>query len=143
MAKRGTREFRKAMSFTKDKWDFKKNEPKESGTSVDDVIEYVRERMYLKSVVSINSDDDDDDDDDDVVNASKINSMINDDKGKKEELVTIDKSSTSIVNDGDISEDNVDGGGSKNEVDDADVNEKVESQEDDDDKGDKMEKKGS
>ena len=54
------------MSYTKDKWDLKLNEPKESGTTVDDVIDYVRLKMYnmSKSTVVI-----DDDDDDDVVNA--------------------------------------------------------------------------
>ena len=138
MAKRGTREFRKAMSFTKDKWDFKKNEPKESGTSVDDVIEYVRERMYLKSVVSIDSDDDDDD----VVNASKMNSIIKDEKGKKEESVAIDKSSTSVVKDREGSEEKVDDDGRKNEVDDDDVDKNDESKEDEDDKGDKKDKIG-
>jgi hypothetical protein len=46
MAKRGLREYRKALSFTKDKWDLTKHEPKESGTTVDDVIDYVRLKMY-------------------------------------------------------------------------------------------------
>ena len=72
MAKKGLRDYRKALSFTKDKWDLKKNEPKESGTTVDDVIDYVRLKMYnmSKSTVVI-----DDDDDDDVVNAFNEETM--------------------------------------------------------------------
>ena len=75
MAKKGIREYRKALSFTKDKWDLKTNQPKESGTSVDDVIEYVRQKMYKKSIVVIDSDGDGDDDDDDVVTASKLDKI--------------------------------------------------------------------
>ena len=41
MAKKGVQEYRKALSYTKEKWDLKKNEPIESGTTVDDVIQYV------------------------------------------------------------------------------------------------------
>ena len=81
MAKKGLRAYRKALSFTKDKWDLKLNVPKESGTTVDDVIDYVRLKMYnmSKSTVVI-----DDDDDDDVVNAfdeettARNNRLIND-----------------------------------------------------------------
>ena len=68
MAKRGLREYRKALSFTKDKWDLTKHEPKESGTTVDDVIDYVRLKMYKRSISTDVIDDDDDDDE--VVNAS-------------------------------------------------------------------------
>ena len=38
----------------------KKNEPKESGMTVDDVIEYVRRRMYLKNIIKLDSDDEKD-----------------------------------------------------------------------------------
>ena len=65
MAKRGLREYRKALSFTKDKWDLTKHEPKESGTTVDDVIYYVRLKMYKRS---ISTDVIDENDDDEVVN---------------------------------------------------------------------------
>jgi hypothetical protein len=39
---------------------YEKNEAKESGMSVNDVIEYVRHRMYLKNVVKLESDDEKD-----------------------------------------------------------------------------------
>ena len=74
MAKKGLREYRKALSFTKDKWDLKKHEPKESGTTVDDVIEYVRLKMYKRSISNVDTDDDDDDE---VVNASNQESNKN------------------------------------------------------------------
>ena len=100
MAKRGTREFRKAMGYTKDKWDFKKNEPKQSGMTVDDVIDYVRERMYMKSVICIDSDDDDDV----VINAAKMNSNEKE-KEKKEEVDTLDSSTKVNDDDADVSKD--------------------------------------
>ena len=61
MAKRGLRDYRKALSFTTDKWDLKKNEAIESGTTIDDVIEYVRRKMYLNDkVITIDDDDEED-----------------------------------------------------------------------------------
>ena len=49
MAKKGAREYRKALAYAGDKWNIKECTPKESGTSVEDVIEYVRRRMYYDS----------------------------------------------------------------------------------------------
>ena len=46
MAKRGVVYYKKALAFAAQKWDIVKNEPKESGTTVDDVIAYVRHAMY-------------------------------------------------------------------------------------------------
>ena len=46
MAKRGVTNYKKALAFAANKWDIVKNEPKESGTTVDDVIAYVRHAMY-------------------------------------------------------------------------------------------------
>ena len=61
MAKRGLRDYRKALSFTTDKWDLKKNQAIESGTTVDDVIEYVRRKMYLNDkVITIDDDNEED-----------------------------------------------------------------------------------
>ena len=59
MAKKGMSDYRKAMAYTKDKWDIKKNCPIESGTTVEDVIDYVRRRMYLSNFVVIDDDNDD------------------------------------------------------------------------------------
>ena len=47
MAKRGVRNYRKALSFCAAKYDLKTKAVKESGSTVADVIEYVRRRMYL------------------------------------------------------------------------------------------------
>ena len=58
MAKRGLRDYRKALAFACEKWDMKKCQAKESGTTVDDVIEHVRRKMYLKSVIRLESEDD-------------------------------------------------------------------------------------
>ena len=60
MAKRGMKDFRKAMAFTGDKWDMKKNTPIESGTTVADVIEYVRHKMYLFSKHAIEEEEEED-----------------------------------------------------------------------------------
>ena len=61
MAKKGLKNYRKALSFTKDKWDLKKNVPIESGTTIDDTINYVRLRMYKSLILKKGQDDDDDD----------------------------------------------------------------------------------
>ena len=76
MAKRGLKDYRKALAFTTDKWNIKKNEPIESGTTVDDVIEYVRRRMYLSiHVVTIDDDDDIEDADNDEVENEMMREM--------------------------------------------------------------------
>ena len=53
MARRGMGDFRKATSFAKDKWDFKKEQLLESGMTVDDCIEYICYHMYLLSHIKI------------------------------------------------------------------------------------------
>ena len=60
MAKKGLREYRKALAFANMKWNMIKNEPKESGTTVEDVIEFVRCQMYLKDHVDLEGDVDSD-----------------------------------------------------------------------------------
>ena len=47
---KGSRNFKKAIAFNNDKWDPKKMEPKKSGDSIDDCIEYVRRKMYFENV---------------------------------------------------------------------------------------------
>ena len=58
MAKRGTKTYRKALSFACRKWDIDKGEPKESGNSIDDVIKYVRREMY-RAALANNKDNED------------------------------------------------------------------------------------
>ena len=55
MAKRGTKLYRKAQAYASRKWDLSEGKIKESGNTMDDVIEYVRKEMY-KSSLSINED---------------------------------------------------------------------------------------
>ena len=50
LATKAVRNFTKALAFNNDIWDSTKMEPKESGDSVDDCIEYVRRKMYKENV---------------------------------------------------------------------------------------------
>ena len=68
MAKRGTANYRKALSFATKKFDLDSMIVKESGSTIDDVIEYVRVEMYQqhikqdnikKKTVVIDGDEDD------------------------------------------------------------------------------------
>ena len=68
MAKRGTANYRKALSFTSKKFDLDTMSVKESGNTIDDVIEFVRVEMYhlqlkddniKKKTVVIDGDEDD------------------------------------------------------------------------------------
>ena len=61
MALRGVRHFKKAMVYILHKWDDKKLTPKELGTTIDDVIYYVHEKMYIDLVVPSKDDNDSDD----------------------------------------------------------------------------------
>ena len=60
LATNGAKDYRKAYAYACDKWDMKKNKPKESGMTVDNVIEYVRRRMYLKNIIKLDSDNKED-----------------------------------------------------------------------------------
>jgi hypothetical protein len=78
MAKRGLRDYRKAMAFTSDKWNVKTNEPIESGTTVDDVVEYVRRRMYLSmNVITIDEEEEEDEKDNEAEKEILIEFMKN------------------------------------------------------------------
>ena len=46
LARKGAQNFWKANSFAEEKWDVKKGEPKESGNTIEDVVNYVRIQMY-------------------------------------------------------------------------------------------------
>ena len=51
MAVRGARAYKKDLAYSKDKWNMVSLEPKKSGETIEDVIEYVRFNMY-KDLVS-------------------------------------------------------------------------------------------
>ena len=50
MAKKGLIKHRKHLCFTKDRWYLKKHEPKDSGTTTDDVIDCVRLKIQKRSI---------------------------------------------------------------------------------------------
>ena len=108
LAKNGIREYRKALSFTKDKWNIKNNEPKESGTTVDDVIEYVRRKMYEKTIIVVDSDGDGDDDDDEVVIASKLDKTSITNKNKRKDDVDDDGNANDDADEDDEDDDDDD-----------------------------------
>ena len=58
MAKRGTKAYRKALAFASRKWDIEKGGPKESGNSINDIIEFVRKSMYRESLTIDNDNED-------------------------------------------------------------------------------------
>jgi hypothetical protein len=86
MAKRGLRDYRKALSFTADKWDLKRRQPIESGTSIDDVIEYVRCKMYLSTAKAITIDGDDESDKQDMIEWNLMKKLLDD--GEPNAMVT-------------------------------------------------------
>ena len=103
MAKRGLRDYRKAMAFTTDKWNIKTNEPIESGTTVDDVIEYVRRRMYLSSnIISIDDEDDNEAESEIMIELNKKK------KGKTTKVNNVVDKTVLDSNDSDSSIDDVD-----------------------------------
>ena len=57
MAIRGARAYKKALAFSKDKWDIDTLEPKKSGETMQDCIEYVRMKMYKDTKKGGTSDD--------------------------------------------------------------------------------------
>ena len=71
MAIRGAREYKKAVAFANHKWDCNKLEPKKSGDTIHDVVEYVRQKMYYEKMKGkgkhkdVSDDDTDDEHEDD------------------------------------------------------------------------------
>lgn len=57
MAIRGVRAYKKALAYSKDKWDMETLEPKKSGETIDDCIEYVRIKMFQDTKKTTSSDD--------------------------------------------------------------------------------------
>jgi hypothetical protein len=90
MVKRGMQDYRKAIAFTKDKWDLKKNSPIESGTTVDDIIEYVHRKMYLSNLVVIDNDNDEvnlrQKEVDIIVDVAQARGNIEDDEGESDNV---------------------------------------------------------
>ena len=60
LARKGACSYRKACAYASDKCDMKKNEPKELGTTINDVIEYVCCQMYLNQIIKFDSEDEED-----------------------------------------------------------------------------------
>ena len=112
MARNGVKHYKKALSYCAHKWDLKKGVPIESGTTIEDIIEYVKRRMYInmmkqKSVedLSVSSSDDDENPD---VDEGKNPSGVKD-KARTTELDSTKPSPVS-VQDGETTTINKDGG---------------------------------
>jgi len=56
MVVRGTRAYKKALAYSKDKWEMVTLEPKKSGKTIEDVIDNVRVSMYNDLVSSKKND---------------------------------------------------------------------------------------
>ena len=86
MALQGVRHFKKVMAYALHKWDDKKLKPKESGTTIDYVIYYVRKKMYIDLVVPRKDDDDSDDEENstDVAETEMETENHNDAKNEQE-----------------------------------------------------------
>ena len=126
MAKRGLKDYRKAMAFTGDMWDLKKNTPIASGTTAADTIEYVRRKMYLYTTKDIDREEDED--------QQTENEIINEMNKKK-------KATSTKVADDDDNDDNSDDD-DNNDNDDYDDNNKHDDNKkyDDNDKSDDNDK---
>ena len=57
MAIRGVRAYKKALAYSKDKWDMDTLEPRKSGETIDDCIKYVRVKMFQETKKTGSSDD--------------------------------------------------------------------------------------
>lgn len=75
MAQKGMKNFKKALAFAYKKWDRTKNSPKDSGDTVDDVIEYVRTEMYKEMHVNPTENDSDTDEDEEIENSTQSNNL--------------------------------------------------------------------
>ena len=100
LAKKGTANYRKALSFAVKKFDLETMHVKESGNTIDDVIEYIRIEMYQihlkdearkkKTIVIDGVDDLDDNQDleDDYLSSKKDNNASNEKKKSTEHQVS-------------------------------------------------------
>ena len=68
------------MAYALHKWDYKKLTPKELGTTIDDVIHYVRDKMYIDLVFPSKDDDNSDDEENstDVAETEMETTNLND-----------------------------------------------------------------
>ena len=78
MALRGVRNFKKAYAYALHKWDAVKLQPKESGTTIDDVINYVWTKMY-EDLVTPKDKDNDSDYEEDKTNSTPNTEIASDD----------------------------------------------------------------
>ena len=86
LALRGVRAYKKALAYSKDKWDMVTLEPKKSGETIQDVIEYVRVCMY-KDLVLSKKNDDSSDEESESENVQPFSTIITKDKEKGENVL--------------------------------------------------------
>ena len=82
MAKRGMKQYKKALSFATRKFDIKTQTPKESGTTIEDVIHYVRCKMYFL-LKKGKSSDESESESEEVVDEDATNTNIDPDNDDK------------------------------------------------------------
>ena len=126
MAKRDLCDYRKAMAFISDKWNVKTNEPIESGTTIDDIIEYVRRRMYLSmNAITIDEEEEEDEKDNEAEKEILIEFMKN--KRGKDDWIKNEDDNTNDDKDSNDNENNE----SDSSLDDSKSNKVMKEEEDD------------
>lgn len=97
IAKKGVQNYRKALAFASKKWDLKSNTPLESGYTKEDLIDFVRLKMYevlIKNVTYIDSSDEEGEHDllDDNINENikTEENNNNEEKGEAEDKIKND-----------------------------------------------------
>ena len=108
MAKKGTANYRKALSFAVKKFDLEKMDVIESGNSIDDVIEYVRCEMYklltkddvIKKKTIVLDGDDELDDSKDLEDEylSEIKNTSSNESSKKKASNKVSNKAESVIN---------------------------------------------
>jgi len=127
MAKKGMTDYRKAMAFTSDKWNLKKREPIESGTTVADVIQYVRRRMYL------NKKGIDAEEEDDAIAEVEIMKEMNENDSNKKVNENDESKNNSDEDDEDVEKGNADNNVGDDDDDDIEDDDYDDDDDDDDD----------
>ena len=97
IAKKGVQNYRKALAFASKKWDLKSNTPLESGYTKEDLIDFVRLKMYevlIKNVTYIDSSDEEGEhdllDDNDNENIKTEENNNDEEKGVAEDKIKND-----------------------------------------------------
>ena len=100
MAVRGAKAYKKALAYLKDKWDMVMLEPKKSGETIEDIIEYIRASMYT-DLVSSKKNDGSSDEESESEEVAPSSTIITKDK---ENEVNVSKSNKNDASDGEYTD---------------------------------------